>query len=40
MISSIVIVNLKGEILIYRSFRDDVFRNEIQDFCSQVVATK
>lgn len=40
MISQVVIVNIKGEILIYRSFKDDVTRGEIANYCSQVVATK
>ena len=40
MISSVVLINIKGEILIYRSFKDDVLRSEIQNYCAQVVATK
>jgi AP-2 complex subunit mu-1 len=40
MISSVVFINIKGEILIYRSFKDDITRAEIQNYCSQVVATK
>ena len=40
MISSVVFINIKGEILIYRTFKDDITRSEIQNFCSQVVATK
>ena len=40
MSSSIVFVNQKGEILIYRRFRDDVSRAEVMNFCNKVVATK
>ncbi len=40
MASSIVFINGKGEILIYRRYRDDVSRAEVQQFCSKVVATK
>ena len=40
MISSVVFINIKGEILIYRSFKDDITRAEIQNYCTQIVATK
>jgi AP-2 complex subunit mu-1 len=40
MISSVVFINQKGEILIYRVFKDDITRAETQLFCSQIVATK
>ena len=40
MASSIVFINGKGEILIYRRYRDDVSRAEVLQFCSKVVATK
>lgn len=40
MISSVVFVNIKGEILIYRTFKDDVLRSEIQNYCAQIIATK
>ena len=40
MSSSIVFVNQKGEILIYRRFRDDVARAEVMNFCNKIVATK
>ena len=40
MASSIVFVNGKGEILIYRRYRDDVSRAETTIFCDQIVATK
>jgi len=40
MSSSIVMVNQKGDILIYRRFRDDVARAEVMNFCNKIVATK
>lgn len=40
MASSILFINGKGEILIYRRYRDDVSRAEVLQFCSKVVATK
>jgi AP-2 complex subunit mu-1 len=40
MISSILLVNLKGEILILRAYKDNVSRQELQAFCSRVVAAK
>lgn len=40
MISSIVFINHKGEILIYRVYKDDITRGEITQFCAKVVATK
>jgi len=33
-------INQKGEILIYRVYKDDITRSECQQFCSRVVATK
>jgi AP-2 complex subunit mu-1 len=40
MSSSIVFVNQKGDILIYRRFRDDVSRAEVMNFCNKIVSTK
>ena len=40
MASTLVVSNQKGDILIYRRFRDDISRNEIQNFCNKIVATK
>eukprot|EP00392_Amoebophrya_sp_AT5.2_P000472 g473.t1 len=40
MISSIVLVTQKGEILILRAYKDDVSRHEIQLFCDHIVAAK
>ena len=40
MASSVVFVNQKGDILIYRRFRDDVSRAEVMNFCNKIVATK
>lgn len=40
MISSIVFANAKGEILIYRMYRNDVTRAETLNFCTRVIARK
>jgi AP-2 complex subunit mu-1 len=40
MASSILLLNSRGEVLIYRSYRDDVSRSEVSQFCTQVVAAK
>lgn len=40
MISSILLINLKGEILIWRAYKDNVSRSDWQAFASQVVAGK
>ena len=40
MASSVIFSNQKGEILIYRRFREDVSRAEVLNFCNKVVATK
>ena len=40
MASSVVFVNQKGDILIYRRFRDDVSRAETMNFSNKIVATK
>ena len=40
MASSLLLLNAKGEVLIYRSYRDDVSRAEVSQFCTQVVAAK
>jgi len=40
MASSILFLNSRGEVLIYRSYRDDVSRAEVSQFCTQVVAAK
>ena len=40
MASSVVFVNQKGDILIYRRFRDDVSRAETMNFANKIVATK
>lgn len=40
MISSIVFINHKGEILIYRIYKDDITRSETTQFCAKIVATK
>lgn len=40
MISSILLINQKGEILILRAYKDNVARSEMQLFCNRVVAAK
>jgi AP-2 complex subunit mu-1 len=40
MISSILLINLKGEILIWRAYKDNVSRTDWQTFCNRVVAAK
>ena len=40
MASSILFINDKGDILIFRKFRDDVSRKEANNFCNKIVATK
>lgn len=40
MASSVLIANKKGDILIYRKFREDTTRQEMQHFCDTVIATK
>eukprot|EP00930_Biecheleria_cincta_P047641 TRINITY_DN3306_c0_g1_i1.p1 TRINITY_DN3306_c0_g1~~TRINITY_DN3306_c0_g1_i1.p1 ORF type:complete len:430 (-),score=71.97 TRINITY_DN3306_c0_g1_i1:289-1578(-) len=40
MISSILLINLKGEILVWRAYKDDVTRADWQAFCNQVVMSK
>ena len=40
MASQIIFANQKGDILIYRRFRDDVTRREALQFCDKIVATK
>lgn len=40
MSSSIIFCNQKGDVLIYRRFRDDVTRAEVMNFCNKIIATK
>lgn len=40
MASSLVLVNIKGEVLIYRSYKYDVSRQETMEFCRKIIATK
>ena len=40
MASAVVVCNFKGDILIYRRYRDDIDRREIQNFCDNVIATR
>lgn len=40
MASSIVLINYKGEVLIFRNYKYDVSREETMEFCRKIVATK
>ncbi len=40
MASSIVLINFKGEVLIYRCYKYDVSREETMEFCRKIIATK
>jgi AP-2 complex subunit mu-1 len=40
MISSIVFINHKGEILVYRVYKDDISRAETLQFCTRIIARK
>ena len=40
MASSIVLINYKGEVLIYRNYKYDVSREETMEFCRKIIATK
>jgi AP-2 complex subunit mu-1 len=40
MASSLVLINIKGEVLIYRSYKYDVSRQETMEFCRKIIATK
>jgi AP-2 complex subunit mu-1 len=40
MASSLVLVNIKGEVLIYRNYKYDVSRQETMEFCRKIIATK
>ena len=40
MASSIVFINIKGEILIYRCYKYDVSRQEAMEFCRKIISTK
>jgi len=40
MISSILLLNAKGDIIILRTYKDNVSRHEMQVFCETVVAAK
>ena len=40
MASSIVFINIKGEVLIYRTYKYDVSRQETMEFCRKIISTK
>ena len=40
MLSSIVLINQRGDVLIYRIYKDDITRTETLNFCTRIVADK
>lgn len=40
MASSVVLINIKGEVLIYRCYKYDVSRQETMEFCRKIISTK
>ena len=40
MISSIMIMNLRGDVLVFRDYKDDVKRTEFTEFSSQLISSK
>lgn len=40
MLSSFLIVNLRGDILVYREYKDDVKRAEFGEFITHLLSTK
>ena len=40
MISSIMILNLRGDILVFRDYKDDVKRSEFAEFSSYLISSK
>jgi len=40
MASCILLINYKGEVLIYRNYKYDVSREETMEFCRKIIATK
>ena len=40
MLSSLVIINQRGDVLIYRIYKDDITRTETLNFCTRIIADK
>jgi hypothetical protein len=40
MISCLMIINLRGDVLIYRDYKGDIRRSEANAFCSYLLSAK
>ena len=40
MLSSIIFINMRGDVLIYRIYKDDISRTETFNFCTRLIANK
>ena len=40
MLSSIIFINMRGDVLIYRIYKDDISRAETFNFCTRLIASK
>ena len=40
MLSSIMLINLRGDVLVYREYKDDIKRNQFGEFSSYLLSTK
>ena len=40
MISCLMIINLRGDVLIYRDYKGDIKRSEANAFCSYLLSAK
>lgn len=40
MLSSIIFINMRGDVLIYRIYKDDITRAETFNFCTRLIANK
>lgn len=40
MLSSIIFINMRGDVLIYRIYKDDISRAETFNFCTRLIANK
>lgn len=40
MLSSIIFINMRGDVLIYRIYKDDINRTETFNFCTRLIANK
>ena len=40
MLSSIIFINMNGDVLIYRIYKDDISRAETFHYCTKLIASK